>query len=68
MTRDGKSAALAAYSFDANKDLLAQLLALNLDVAQRIEASSAATAPDVPKDYANAEELVTDDCIEPAKM
>jgi len=54
---------LAAYGFDAKKDPSAQLLALNLDVAKRIEANQPVTAPGVPKDYPNAKELVTDDCI-----
>ena len=33
------AAVLAAYGFSAKKDLLAQLLALNLEVAQRIDLS-----------------------------
>src|SRR5207244_3087827 len=57
------SAVLAAYGFDAKKDLLAQLLALNLEVAKRIEAGNLVTAPGVPKGYAKSKELVTDDCI-----
>ncbi|HUK83955.1 MAG TPA: type IIL restriction-modification enzyme MmeI, partial [Verrucomicrobiae bacterium] len=53
----------AAYGFDANKDLLAQLLALNLEVANRIEDGDQVTAPGVPKDYRG--DLVTEDCIRP---
>ena len=53
---------LAAYGFAANKDLLAQLLALNLEVAKRIEAGKPVTPPGVPKDYRG--ELVTNDCIQ----
>jgi hypothetical protein len=60
------TAVLAAYGFNANKDLLAQLLALNLEVAKRIEAGESVSAPGVPKDYPKAAQLVTDDCIEPA--
>jgi MmeI, DNA-methyltransferase domain/MmeI, target recognition domain len=58
------AAVFAAYGSDAKKDLLAQLLALNLDVAKRIEAGKSVTAPGVPKDYAKPKELVTNDCIE----
>ncbi len=57
------TAVLAAYDFDSKKDLLAQLLALNQAVAQRIEAGHPVTAPGVPKDYRKAKELVTEDCI-----
>lgn len=39
------AAVLAAYGFDAKRDLLAQLLALNFDVADRIEAGEPVTAP-----------------------
>ncbi len=60
------AAVLAAYGFDPKKDLLAQLLALNLEVAKRIEASEPVTAPGVPKDYSKPKELVTDDCIRSA--
>jgi SAM-dependent methyltransferase len=59
------AAVLAAYGFSAKRDLLAQLLALNLEVAHRIEKGEPVTAPGVPKDYPDAEELVTEDCIEP---
>ena len=59
------AAVLAAYGFDAKKDLLAQLLALNLDVANRIEAGQPVTAPGVPKNYQGTHRLITGDCIEP---
>jgi SAM-dependent methyltransferase len=59
------AAVLTAYGFDAKKDLLAQLLALNQTVAQRIESGQPVTAPGVPKDYPKPKELVTQDCIEP---
>ena len=51
----------AAYGFSARKDLLAQLLALNLEVAAKIERSEAVTAPGVPKNYPDAKKLVTED-------
>ena len=57
------TAVLAAYGFSARKDLLAQLLALNLEVAQRIEKGEPVTAPGVPRNYSDARQLVTEDCI-----
>jgi hypothetical protein len=42
------AAVLTAYGFSAKKDLLAQLLALNQDVAANIEKRSPITAPGVP--------------------
>ena len=59
------AAVLAAYGFSAKKDLLAQLLALNLQVAAKIEKGEPVTAPDVPKLYPDAKKLVTEDCIRP---
>jgi hypothetical protein len=59
------AAVLAAYGFDPKADLLAQLLALNLEVAAKIERGEAVTAPGVPAGYPKPETLVTDDCIEP---
>ncbi|MCE9555703.1 MAG: N-6 DNA methylase [Planctomycetes bacterium] len=56
---------LAAYGFSARKDLLAQLLALNLDVARRIDAGEEVTAPGVPKLYPKPARLISDDCIRP---
>lgn len=60
------AAVLEAYGFSAKKDLLAQLLALNLDVARRIEAGQAVVAPGIPPGYPQPEKLVTEDCIQPA--
>ncbi|MDQ3330748.1 MAG: hypothetical protein M3552_08845 [Planctomycetota bacterium] len=59
------AAVLAAYGFSAKKDLLAQLLALNLDVAGRIERGEAVTAPGIPPSYPDPAKLITDDCIRP---
>jgi len=59
------AAVLAAYGFDAKKDLLAQLLALNLAVAAKIEAGQLVTAPGIPPGHPNAAALVTEDCIQP---
>ncbi|MCY3019639.1 MAG: N-6 DNA methylase [Planctomycetota bacterium] len=58
------AAVLDAYGFSPRTDILSQLLALNLDVAARIERGEAVTAPGVPKDYPKPEELVTDDCVQ----
>jgi hypothetical protein len=57
------TAVLTAYGFNAKKDLLAQLLALNQQVAAKIEKGSPVTAPGVPKNHPAAKKLVTDDCI-----
>lgn len=47
------------------KNLLAQLLALNQEVAAKIENGSPVTAPGVPQNYPDAKKLVTEDCIKP---
>jgi hypothetical protein len=60
------AAVLAAYGFDAKSDLLAQLLALNLAVAAKIERHEPVTAPGLPPGFPEPEQLVTDDCIRPA--
>ncbi len=60
------AAVLAAYGFNAKKDLLAQLFALNREVAAKIEKGEPVTAPGLPKQYPNPKELVTEDCIKPA--
>ena len=57
------SAVLAAYGFSPRKDLLAQLLELNLDVAARIEAGQPVTPPGVPPEYPDPARLVTEDCV-----
>ena len=57
------AAVLAAYGFSPRKDLLAQLLALNHDVAARIDAGRPVLSPGVPPDYPNPARLVTDDCV-----
>ena len=57
------TAVLTAYGFNPKRDLLAQLLALNQQVAAKIENGESVTAPGVPKNYPNAKKLVTEDCI-----
>jgi hypothetical protein len=59
------AAVLAAYGFDQKKDLLEQLLRLNLDVAARIAGKQPVTRPGVPAAYGDATPLITDDCIKP---
>jgi hypothetical protein len=60
------TAVLTAYGFSAKKDLLAQLLALNQEVAAKIEKGEPVMPPGVPKNYPDAKKLVTEDCIEPS--
>jgi hypothetical protein len=62
------AAVLAAYGFSAKKDLLAQLLALNQQVAAKIEKGEPVMPPGVPKNFPDAKKLVTEDCIKPAKV
>jgi hypothetical protein len=59
------AAVLAAYGFDAKKDLLAQLLHLNLAAAANEKAGQPVTAPGVPPGFREAAKLVIDDCIRP---
>jgi len=61
------AAVLAAYDFSAKKDLLAQLLALNQQVAAKIRSGEEVVAPGVSKIHPNAKKLVTEDCIRPAQ-
>ena len=60
------AAVLAAYGFDPQADLLAQLLALNLAVAARIERHDPVTAPGLPPGFPEPQTLVTEDCIRPS--
>jgi len=60
------AAVLAAYGFSRKKDLLAQILALNLEVAARIERGEPVIPPGIPPNYPTPKKLITDDCIRPA--
>ena len=70
------AAVLAAYGFDApgtgkGAGLLAQILALNLEVARRIrdaQPGQPVTAPGVPPSYPDPASLITPDCIQPPKL
>ncbi|NNN04598.1 MAG: class I SAM-dependent DNA methyltransferase [Elusimicrobia bacterium] len=53
-------AVLAAYGFSAKKDLLAQIGALNLDIAAHLGRGE---APGVPSSYPEKRKLVTGDCM-----
>ena len=57
-------AVLNAYGFNAKKDLLAQFLALNQEVAAKIEKGETVVAPGVPQHYPDAKKLITKDCIQ----
>lgn len=59
------AAVMEAYGFSARKDLLAQILELNLGVAAAIDRGEAVTPPGVPPTYGDASDLITDDCIKP---
>ena len=59
------AAVLDAYGFSAKKDLLKQLLDLNLAVAKAIDKGQPVTAPGVPPSYGHPADLITDDCIQP---
>ena len=59
------AAVLAAYGLSVKKDLLGQLLKLNLALAERIDAGREVTAPGVPPGYPDPARLVSDDCIRP---
>jgi hypothetical protein len=62
------AAVLAAHGFSPKRDLLQQLLDLNLEVAKRIDQHDPVTAPGIPPDFPNHKSLITDDCIRPAKL
>ena len=62
-SRQDSSAIVILNSISPKKDPLAQLLALNLEVTQRIGPGQPVTAPGVPTDYPDPSRLVTDDCV-----
>ncbi|MDM8007846.1 MAG: class I SAM-dependent DNA methyltransferase [Phycisphaerae bacterium] len=62
---DLDAAVLDAYGFNPKKDLLKQLLDLNLAVAKAIDKGDPVTAPGVPPSYGDPADLITEDCIQP---
>lgn len=54
---------LAAYGFSHKDDLLQKLLDLNQNMAEKIAAKKAVTAPGIPSSYPNSANLVTTDCL-----
>ncbi len=61
------AAVLDAYGFDPKKDLLTQLLTLNLEVAAIEKQGKKPTPPGIPPAYPDRAKLVTGDCIRPAE-
>jgi hypothetical protein len=62
------AAVLAAYGCSVKKDLLVQLLELNLSVAQRLERDEPVSPPGIPAMFPNPESLITDGCIRPLAL
>jgi len=56
-------AVCAAYGFGKRKDILTQLLALNYEVAERIEKGLEAQGPGLPQCVKNKKEFVSEDCV-----
>jgi len=56
-------AVMDAYGFSNKKDLLSQLLELNLEVFEKIDQGQTVTSPGIPPNYPEPENLITDDCI-----
>lgn len=59
------AAVLRAYGFNPKKDLLKQLLDLNLSVAAAIEQGRPVAGPGVPAVFGDPSRLVSEDCILP---
>ncbi len=56
-------AVMEAYGFDATKDILAQLLALNLSVADKEGRKEKVQKPGFPEFVKNKEAYVSDECV-----
>jgi hypothetical protein len=63
-----KADVLTAYGFSGKKDLLTQLLELNLAIAQRLEKSEPVTSPGMPAMFPKPETLISNDCICPPAL
>jgi type II restriction/modification system DNA methylase subunit YeeA len=57
-------AVIEAYGFDEKKDLLAQLLELNLSIANNEQNKISVQGPGWPESIKGKEKFVTDDCVE----
>ncbi len=56
-------AVMEAYGFNEDEDLLAQLLALNLQVAQNEKEGKPVQPPGLPEFVKNKEEYISNDCV-----
>ncbi len=54
---------MEAYGFDDKKDILSQLLALNLVVADKENKKEKVQPPGLPEFVKNKEEYVSEDCV-----
>jgi len=54
---------LTAYDFDSKKDILEQLLNLNLELAEKEKNNIPIQKPGIPDYYENKVELISDDCV-----
>jgi hypothetical protein len=59
------TAVRAAYGMKPNEDILAFLLKLNLELADKETKGEPITPPGLPENYPDAKKLVTADCIQP---
>ncbi|MGO8745354.1 MAG: DNA methyltransferase [Thermoguttaceae bacterium] len=58
------AAVLAAYGFSLKKDLLGQILTLNLGVACRLDVDAPVTSPGIPPSHTDPGRLITNDCVQ----
>ncbi len=56
-------AVMEAYGFDQTKDTLQQLLALNLDIAEKETNNINVQKPGIPDYYTNTQNLISNDCV-----
>jgi hypothetical protein len=57
------NAVIEAYGFDKNKDILEQLLNLNLELAEKEKNNIKIQVPGVPDYYTEIEKIMSDDCV-----
>jgi hypothetical protein len=62
------SAVRAAYGMKPDEDILAFLLKLNLELADKESKGEPITPPGLPQNYPDPKKLVTEDCIKPAGL